>query len=181
VVSTCKPFTCGDKDLDDFFLNNTGNFDRQLLGKSFCYRLEKDPSVIVCAYTLSTSSVDARHLPRSRRDKLTEHVPHEKTLSSYPAALIGRLGVSVDFRGKGIGTELIENTIKPTFENFPIGCRFLTVDAYNNPAVMKFYEENGFKPLFSTEKQEKEHIGMSPEGELKTRLMFFDLIRLRAS
>jgi hypothetical protein len=28
---------------------------------------------------------------------------------------------------------------------------------------------NGFKPLFSTEKQEKEHIGMSPEGELKTR------------
>ena len=143
VIAACQPFSCGDKDLDDFFHN------------------------------------DARHLPRSRRDKLTKHVPHEKTLSSYPAALIGRLGVNVNFRGKGIGTELIENTIKPIFEDFSIGCRYLTVDAYNNPSVLKFYESNGFKPLFSSEKQEKEHIGQAIDRELKTRMMFFDLIRLR--
>jgi len=179
VIAACQLFSCGDKDLDDFFHNDADNFNKQLMGKSFCFRLEKDPTVIVCAYTLATSSIDARHLPRSRRDKLTKYVPHEKTLSSYPSALIGRLGVNVNFRGKGIGTELIENIIKPILENFSIGCRYITVDAYNNPFVLKFYETNGFKSLFSSEEQEKEHIGQSPDRELKTRMMFFDLIRLR--
>jgi predicted GNAT family N-acyltransferase len=129
-------------------------------------------------FTLSTSSLDARNLPRSRKDKLTKGIPHEKNMSSYPAALIGRMGVSIDYRGKGIGTDLIENAIKPMFSNFQIGCRFLTVDAYNNDATRKFYTTNGFSDLFSTEQQEKEHIGMLPEKELKTRLMYFDLIRL---
>jgi hypothetical protein len=30
--------------------------------------------------------------------------------------------------------------------------------------------------LFSSEQQEREYIGFSPERELKTRLMYFDLI-----
>jgi hypothetical protein len=30
----CRPFSCGDKDLDEFFLNDAGNYNRQLLGKS---------------------------------------------------------------------------------------------------------------------------------------------------
>jgi hypothetical protein len=44
-------------------------------------------------------------------------------------------------------------------------------------SVLKFYEANGFKTLFSSEKQEKEYIGLPPEKELKTRIMFYDLIR----
>jgi hypothetical protein len=54
------------------------------------------------------------------------------------------------------------------------------VDAYNNEATRKFYESNGFLYLFSTEEQEKEYIGMPAENHLKTRLMYFDLIRLQA-
>ena len=57
-------------------------------------------------------------------------------------------------------------------------CRYLTVDAYNNEATLKFYEANGFKPLFSSDKQEKEYIGLQQEKELKTRLMYFDLMLL---
>jgi GNAT superfamily N-acetyltransferase len=174
----CKPFSCGDDDLDDFFRNDADNFSRQLLGKSFCYRLEEDMSVVVCAFTLSTASMDVRRLPRNRRDKLTRKIPHEKSLSSYPAVLICRLGVSVDFRGLGIGTDLMENVIKPLFQNFRIGCRYLTVDAYNNPASLRFYEANGFNYLFVSEQQEKDFIGLRSEQVLRTRLMYFDLIRL---
>ena len=170
-------FLCGDKDLDDFFHNDAAKYERQLLGKSYSFRLKRDNSTVVCAFTLSNSSIDARNLPNNRRKKLTEYIPHEKSLSSYPATLIGRLGVDKEFGGKGIGTELIKFIkqwmLIPTYIT---ACRYLTVDAYNNEPTLKFYEANGFKTLFSSEKQEKEYIGLPLEKELKTRLMYFDLI-----
>jgi GNAT superfamily N-acetyltransferase len=179
ILSQCRPFSCGDADLDDFFCNDVEKFDRQLLGKSFCYRLDENPSVIVCAFTLANSSIDGRNLPNSRRKKLTVNIPHEKNLSSYPALLIGRLGVHRDFGKRGIGSELIRfiRTIALNEDNWS-GCRYLTVDAYNNEITRNYYETNNFLYLFSTEKQEKEYIGMPENGELKTRLMYFDLIQL---
>ena len=170
-------FSCGDKDLDDFFNHDAIKYEQQLLGKSYCFRLNSDNSVVVCMFTLSNSSIDARNLPNNRRRKLTENIPHEKTLSSYPATLIGRLGIDKKFGGKGIGTELVK-FIKQVIllpANLT-ACRYLTVDAYNHAPVLKFYETNGFKTLFSSETQEKEYIGFPPEKEIKTRLMYFDLM-----
>ncbi|GHT79126.1 N-acetyltransferase [Bacteroidia bacterium] len=178
LLSKNPVFSCGDEDLDDFFLNNSENYNRQLLGKSFCYCLKEKPETIVCAFTLSNSSVDVKNLPNSRRKKLTEYIPFEKRMKNYPSVLIGRLGVNEKFKGKGIGTELIANVIKPWFSNFQIGCRYITVDAYNNEPTRKFYENNGFSYIFSTEQQEKEYIGIPENNTLKTRLMYFDLILL---
>jgi hypothetical protein len=56
--------------------------------------------------------------------------------------------------------------------------RFVTVDAYNNEGTRRYYEAKGFKHLFSTEQQEKEYLCFPSEKELKTRLMYFDLILL---
>jgi GNAT superfamily N-acetyltransferase len=178
-LSQCQPFSCGDGDLNDFFCNDVENFNVQLLGKSFCYRLDENPSIIICAFTLANSSIDGRNLPNSRKKKLTATIPHEKHLSSYPAMLIGRLGVHKDYGKKGIGSELIRfiRTIAVDGDNWS-ACRYLTVDAYNNESTRKYYESNGFLYLFSNEKQEKEYIGMAEEKELKTRLMYFDLIQL---
>jgi GNAT superfamily N-acetyltransferase len=178
-LSQCQPFSCGDKDLDDFFLNDTDNYYQQLLGKSYCYRLDEDPSTIVCAFTIANASMEVKHLPGSRRKKLTELIPREKNLSSYPAFLICRLGVNVAFRKQKIGSELME-LIKLWFLTPEIigGCRFITVDAYNNENTRRYYTVNGFKDLFSTEVQEKEYLGMAPDKELKTRLMYFDLIQM---
>ncbi|GHS97664.1 N-acetyltransferase [Bacteroidia bacterium] len=178
-LSQCQPFSCGDTDLDDFFLNDADNYNRQLLGKSFCYRLDENPSVIVCAFTLANSSVETKNLPGSRRKKLTENIPHEKHLSSYPAILIGRLGVNKEYGKKGIGSELIRfiRTLATQPDNWS-GCRYITVDSYNNASTRKYYEANGFKDLFSTEKQEKEYLDIPDEKKLKTRLMYFDLIQL---
>ena len=170
-------FSCGDKDLDDFFLHDAAKFERQLLGKSYCFRLKNDRDTVVCMFTLSNSSIDARNLPNNRKRKLTENIPHEKSLSSYPATLIGRLGVDKEFSGKGVGKELmsfIKNWILDPANKS--ACRYLTVDAYNNEGTLKFYEANGFKTIFSSEMQEKEYIGFPQEKELKTRLMYFDLM-----
>ena len=172
-----RPFSCGDKDLDDFFLYDAEKYESQLLGKSYCFCLDNDKPSVVCMFTLSNSSIEARSLPNNRKRKLTENIPHEKSLSSYPATLIGRLGVGKEFSGKGIGTELLK--IIKQWMLLPSNisaCRYLTVDAYNNERTLKFYEANGFKTIFSSDRQEKEYIGLSYEKELKTRLMYFDLM-----
>jgi GNAT superfamily N-acetyltransferase len=180
IVMQCQPFSCGDDDLDDFFLNNADNYAQQLLGKSYCYRLKEDSSVIVGAFTLSNSSIDAKRLPNNRKKILTDNIPYEKRLSSYPATLIGRLGVSKTYRKKGIGTELMDFIKLWIFDPAnKTACRYLTVDAYNDEGTRKYYEANGFKCLFSTEQQEKEYIGFPEEKELQTRIMYFDLILLQ--
>jgi GNAT superfamily N-acetyltransferase len=178
ILMQSRPFSCGDEDLDDFIFHDAFKYERQLLAKSYCFCLDSDNSVIVCVFTLSNSSIDARNLPNNRKRKLTENIPHEKSLSSYPAALIGRLGVSKEFGGKGIGTELMDFIkswmLDPSNKT---ACRYLTVDAYNNERTLKFYEANGFKTIFSSDKQEKEYIGLPPEKDLKTRFMYFDLMK----
>ena len=177
ILNFCHPFSCDDKDLDDFFQNDVINYDKQLLGKPYAFYLLNNQKIIVCAFTLSNSSIDSRHLPNSRRKKLMENIPHEKSLSSFPATLIGRLGVNKDFSGKGIGTELIDFLKRWLLEKENrTACRFLTVDAYNNKKTLQYYENNSFKYLFSTEQQEKQHIGIPEEKELKTRLLYFDLL-----
>jgi len=173
-------FSCGDKDLDNFFLHDAVKYERQLLGKTYFFRSDSDISIVVCAFTLSNSSIDSRNLPNNRKKKLTENIPYEKSLSSYPATLLGRLGVDKAFGGKGIGTELV-NFIKQWMLDTAnkTACRYLTVDAYNNEPTLKFYETNGFKTIFSSETQKKEYMGLPLDKELKTRLMYFDLILLK--
>jgi len=177
MLQQSRTFSCGDGDLDDFFLQDAFKYEQQLLAKSYSFRLDSDKSVIVCVFTLSNSSIDARNLPNNRKRKLTENIPHEKRISSYPAALIGRLGVDREFGGKGIGRELMDFIkswmLDPSNKT---ACRYLTVDAYNNERTLKFYEGNGFKPIFSSDSQEKEYIGLPHEKELKTRFMYFDLM-----
>ena len=180
LMNQCRRFSCGDIDLDDFFHHDAAKYEQQLLGKTYCFRLDSDNSFIVCTFTLSNSSIDSRNLPNNRKRKLTENIPHEKSLSSYPATLIGRLGVNKEFGSKGVGTELIKIIkqwmLRP--DNLT-ACRYLTVDAYNNEPTLKFYEVNGFKTIFSSETQEKEYVGLPLDKELKTRLMYFDLILLK--
>ena len=53
------------------------------------------------------------------------------------------------------------------------------VDAYNDPAVLSFYQKNDFMTVFSTEEQEKETYRQSPSEPLQTRYMFFDMMQWR--
>ena len=109
---------------------------------------------------------------------------HEKPLRRYPGVLIGRLGVCSGFAGKGIGSETLD-FVKGWFysSDNKTGCRFIIVDAVNEPHVISFYQKNGFMPLFSSEEQEFIYTG-GRKGEpvvLDTRLMYFDLLGMRTT
>ena len=181
ILATCKPFDCGHEDLNDFFLTDCIPYSNDLIGKSYCFTLDESPETIVCAFTISNDSIKVADLPNARKKKINELVAREKQFRSYPAVLIGRLGVNQEFKGMGIGPELM-NFIKAWFIDGQnkTGCRFIVVDSYNELGPLNFYAKCDFKALFSTENQEKEYLNMSPDDQLSTRLMFFDLIVLKA-
>lgn len=170
-------FSCGDKDLDDFFTNDCFGYAKQLLGKSYCYKLDANPNKVVCAFTLANAGIRVDDLPNARKKKLETDIPHAKTLKDYPAVLIGRLAVSQEFRSMHIGSDVLEY-IKYWFvdPNNKTGCLFVIVDAYNNTDTIAFYKHNGFKPVFSTDEQEKQYRHIKSEVTLNTRLMYFDLL-----
>lgn len=171
-------FSCGDSDLDEFFTRDCFAYAKELLGKTYCYKLDKDTQKIVCAFTLANAGVRVSDLPNARKKKVESKIPHIKTLKDYPAVLLARLGVSKEFRSLGIGSEVIE-FVKLWFLD-PLnktGCRFLIVDAYNSQETIAFYEKNDFKMVFSSEQQEKDYRHLDDEMSLSTRLMFYDLMR----
>jgi len=169
-------FDCGNKELNDFFSIKALPFKRQLLAMT-CFFRHNESGEIVCAFSLSPNALKAADLPGSRRKKVSEYVSREKTLQSYPAFLIGRLGVSREFNGQGVGTQLMEFIKTYCIGNYPDFCRFLVIDAYNSPSVLKFYQKNHFLPVFSTEEQERKTYRIKPEEFLQTRYLFYDMIR----
>lgn len=85
---------------------------------------------------------------------------------SLPALKIGRLCVDNRFLRRGIGTMLIDFSIKVAFHIFEkySGCRFIVLDAKRNPQndPIHFYRKQGFKELKERKK------GTTP--------MYFDLV-----
>ncbi len=172
-----KGFTCVDLDIHHIIKKKSFGFTKQLLGKTYCYRLNEDPDKVVCAFTLANAGVRVSDLPNARRRKIESGIPHSKALKDYPAVLVARLGVSSEFRSKHIGSDVLEFIkiwfIEPLNKT---GCRFVIVDAYNTPSTMAFYEQNGFTTVFSTEQQEKDYRHIISETPLNTRLMYYDLM-----
>ncbi len=180
-IKSLNDFDCGDIDLNDFFKNDCLNYSNELIGKTYCFTLDDNPSEIVCAFTVSNDSIKANHLPNSRKKKVSKNIPREKRMHSYPAVLIGRLGVNSKYKNKGIGKELM-SFIKSWFinSNNKTGCRFLVVDSYNEETPLNYYQQNDFIFLFSNENQEKEYKVLDIDSPLKVRLLYFDLITLRS-
>ena len=171
-------FDCGNEELNDFFNKKSLPFKEQLLAMT-CFLRHKESGKTVCAFSLSPNALKATDLPGSRRKKVREYIPHEKTLQSYPAFLIGRLGVSLEFNGQGVGTQLMDFVKTYCIGNYPDFCRFLVIDAYNSPSVLNFYYKNNFSTVFSTEEQERKAYKIRPEEVLQTRYLFYDMIHWR--
>lgn len=176
-----RPLHCDDEGLDDFFADEFENFAKELFGNSYCFISNENGCHIVCAFSLSNSSIFTGRLPNARKKKVGKDVPYAKRDLVYPAILIGRLGIDKDFQSKGIGTELMDY-IKQwiSFSPSKSACRYIIVDAYNNDKVLNYYKRNGFDFVFSSEEQEIEYRAVEIDDIVKTRLMYFDLIRIQA-
>lgn len=170
-------FTCGDADLDDFFHNHALLYAKEHLGKTYVF-VNNNTSEIVAFFTVSNDSIKTTFIPKNATNRVQRKIPGLKHLRTYPAVLIGRLGVNKSYQGKGfmIGRQIV-NFIKLWFldDENKTGCRFLVVDAYNKPEVLSFYERNGFKYLYATEEDEINATQVH-DNSINTRLMFLDLL-----
>lgn len=181
VRSKCTPFTCGNDDLDEFFSQDADSYAEELLGKTYCWVTQEQPYRIVCIFTLANDSIKTHALLPSEKNRLQRHITNPKRGRSYPATLIGRLGVNILFQGKEyqIGSQLM-SFIRDWFRDADnkTGCRFLVVDAYNDSATLRYYiDRNNFRPLHKTEQDEKAFYDIPPEEPLLTRLLYLDLKR----
>lgn len=179
VIDYCNPFICGDEDLDDFFAHNAIAYEKELMGKTYCWVLKEDVTTIVGMVTLANAGIQTTHMQNNPRRKLNNLIPYNKQGRTYPAVLIGRLGVSIDFQGSKyrIGTQIMD-FIKDWFKSYDnkTGCRFILVDAVNNEHTLKYYERNGFHPLFPRISDEKTFYHIPETEDLRTRMYYFDLL-----
>ena len=145
------------------------------MGKTYAFVDADALRDIVCAFTVSNASIFTNYLPNARKKQIGKNLPWEKRDLIYPAVLIGRLGVNNSFKKKRVGSELLDY-IKHWFvdPDNKTGCRYLVVDAYNQPVPLAFYEANGFKYMFSSELQECEYRKIESVAKLHTRMMYFD-------
>lgn len=184
MLEQCEPFSCGHEDLDDFFRNDYKLYADKLLGKTYAFRCIDNTSKIVSIFTLSNDAIRIKQLLPIDKEQI-EYVTEngEKNLRRFPGVLIGRLGTNQTVAGKGYGTAVMD-FIKAWFrsDENKTGCRFIIVDAHNNPATLHYYEKNGFRYLYSEEINEAKSMGLNIKRPntlpLNTRLMYFDLIEM---
>jgi len=158
---TIVGFTCGDEDLDDYLMNESGFYQSELLAAN--YLLKDDNSVLMAFFTLLNDRIciydfdSSTEFNRFRRRRFIQ----SKRFKGYPAVKIGRLGASCAYRNNGLGSMLLDFIKIYFIKNKRTGCRFLTVDAYHQ--AVGFYERNGFVKL------NEDHSG-------NTCLMYYDLL-----
>jgi GNAT superfamily N-acetyltransferase len=129
-------FDCSNDDLNEFFQKDALAHKQELLVETYCLSF-KNVSVALVSF-----SNDKIELSFSKRKKILS--PQKARYKSLPAVKIVRLGVHKTFQKLGVGSQLINLCKKLFVINNRTGCRFITVDAYNNKKVLRFYKKNGF-------------------------------------
>jgi GNAT superfamily N-acetyltransferase len=180
-LAECEPFLCNNNDLNNFFAHDVPAFQRKLLSKTYVFCLKKKPHKIVSAFTLSNDSIRINNkVPEEDKKKFLEETElSEKNLRRYPSVLIGRLGTNREFEDQGYGSAVMD-FIKLWFRiGSKTECRFIIVDAYNNPRTLHYYQKNQFEFLIDEEQKEAKYMGVGVGRlPLNTRLMYFDLLNL---
>ncbi len=156
-------FDCGDDDLNEFFHTDSKAYSKELLAVTYVGFIDDTPVAYFSVLNDAIMKEDV-DIPTSTFKRLQKLVPRAKRFRNLPAVKIGRLAVCSSKARKSIGSDLL-SFLKYWFTvDNKTGCRFMTVDAYNDPGVIKFYQKNGFNFMTPMDKKSK------------TRIMYFDLI-----
>lgn len=135
-------FGCGDPAINDYLCN--GRIDEDV-GRGGCTAkvgvLEEHGSRVICFYTLSATALRADAVPGSDRRRL----PRYRLL---PAALIGRIGVAVEFQGRRFGTVLLTHALHDLWQasRIALGVSVVLIEP-KNERLAEYYARLGFKAL----------------------------------
>lgn len=155
-----KPFSCTDKDLTEFLLEEAHNYLNDLMAVTYIAE-SADKQNTLAYFSLLNDKLSYNPDEIILWNRINRLISNKKRRKSYPAVKIGRLAVNERYSGNHIGKALINNIVLMFILENKTGCRFITVDAYAN--ATGFYQKCGFK--FFSDKD---------SGD-STRLMFMDL------
>lgn len=172
-------FDCGDDDLNGFIKNDAWPHKEHLLAETYLIYptelFEKGRFKPVAFVSFCNDNISMDHKERKGDKKsffksaIQKKLPNKKRFrKSYPAVKIARLGVSKNAHGGGIGSHILNMAKKMFLTENRTGCRFITVDAYNNQRTINFYQKNGFDFLWENDRKDE------------TRIMWFDLATYKA-
>lgn len=162
VDTEIKPFKSRDNDLNGFLFDDAQKYLTDLMAVT--YLLEDTSSDRTVAYfSLLNDKITFDPEQHSIWNRLSRRIANAKRREHYPAVKIGRLAVSEEYAGQGIGRDIIRLVKYMFTHGNRTGCRFITVDAYSD--AVGFYQKCGFD--FISEKDRNDI----------TRLMYYDLKR----
>lgn len=157
-----KPFKCSDEDLNGFLVDDAKNYFKELLASTYIIAdIHLQKTVAYFSLLNDSISFNADTMAKSTWNRINRKIPNGKRRGHYPALKIGRLAVGDDYAGQGLGSDILEFIKYMIVDDKRYGCRFLTLDAYQN--AVPFYEKCGFKLLSSTDEDDP------------TRSMYYDL------
>lgn len=137
-------FSCGVELLDSYLQKQAGQDARKRAAAPFV--LTYDGRTIAGYYTLSQYAIELEDVPEEVAKKLPKY-------PLVPATLLGRLAVSIDFRGKGLGQALLMDALYRSLKlSEQIASTGVVVDA-KDEAARAFYLKYGFIDLPKVDKR----------------------------
>ena len=134
-----EKFNCTQPTLNNYLKLQASKESKSGLAK--VYVLTNDSNEVIGYYSLSSSELPKDSIPIELLKKLPD------SYSGYPAILLGRLAVTKNETGKGIGGELVVDAIhRCIFHADSIGTSAIIVDPIDSEAC-RFYEKYMFKKL----------------------------------
>jgi ribosomal protein S18 acetylase RimI-like enzyme len=127
-------FSCGVEPLDRYLKQQAGQERRRHVANCFVAVVE-GTSAVIGYYTLSASSVIFDRLPEAFRKRLPRY-------PEVPAALLGRLAVDFQHRGRGLGEALLLDALCRTLRA-DLAAAIFVVDAKDEQAA-RFYRSYSF-------------------------------------
>lgn len=156
-------FDCNNSDLNDFLFNDALDHNATLLAVT--YLVQNNQNKLIGFFCVFNDNINVDNLENKKQ--FAKIFPYKKRkYKTYPAVKIGIFGIDKNFQKNGWGTKILDFIKLWFITNNKTGCRFITVDAYNNPDTLRFYQKNNFR--FFTDNDQNN----------KTRSMYFDLVSI---
>lgn len=134
-----ESFGCGKTLLDNYLHRQAKQDVKRKL--SACFVLPDDENNVKGYYTLSSSSIERDLLP----EEIVKKLP--PSYLDLPVILMGRLAVSQNYQGQGIGEILLIDALKRSYNvSREIGSMAVIVDPLDKDAI-RFYEKYEFIAL----------------------------------
>jgi predicted GNAT family N-acyltransferase len=137
-------FSCGIEALDAYLSKQAGQDLKKRAAVPFV--ITSDGKTIAGYYTLSQYAVQLDTVPAEVAKKLPKY-------PIVPSTLLGRLAVSVAFRGQGLGAMLLMDALYRSLQHSrELASAGVVVDA-KDAAALTFYKKYGFLELPSVERR----------------------------